>query len=37
MMKLLRDFKKFLLQGNIVALAVAIVIGTAFVALGMRW
>jgi large conductance mechanosensitive channel len=33
MMKLLQDFKKFLMQGDIVALAVAIVIGTAFVAL----
>jgi large conductance mechanosensitive channel len=32
-MKLLQDFKKFLMQGDIVALAVAIVIGTAFVAL----
>ena len=33
MVKLLQDFKKFLMQGDIVALAVAIVIGTAFVAL----
>jgi large conductance mechanosensitive channel len=32
-MKLLQDFKRFLMQGDIVALAVAIVIGTAFVAL----
>jgi large conductance mechanosensitive channel len=31
--KLLGDFKKFLMQGDIVALAVAVVIGTAFVAL----
>jgi len=30
--KLLQDFKKFLMQGDIVALAVAVVIGTAFVA-----
>jgi large conductance mechanosensitive channel len=32
MTELLRDFKKFLMQGDIVALAVAVVIGTAFVA-----
>jgi large conductance mechanosensitive channel len=31
--ELLADFKKFLMQGDIVALAVAVVIGTAFVAL----
>jgi len=31
-MALLRDFKKFLMQGNLVALAVAVVIGTVFVA-----
>jgi large conductance mechanosensitive channel len=30
---LLQDFKKFLMQGNLVALAVAVVIGTAFAAL----
>ena len=33
MVKTLQDFKKFLMQGDIVALAVAVVIGTAFVAL----
>ena len=32
MVKLLQDFKKFLMQGDIVSLAVAVVIGTAFVA-----
>jgi large conductance mechanosensitive channel len=32
LVKLLQDFKKFLMQGDIVALAVAVVIGTAFVA-----
>ncbi len=31
-MTLLQDFKKFLLQGNLVALAVAVVIGTVFAA-----
>ncbi len=31
-MSLLADFKKFLLRGNVVDLAVAIVVGTAFVA-----
>ena len=31
-MTLLKDFKKFLMQGNLVALAVAVVIGTVFVA-----
>jgi large conductance mechanosensitive channel len=31
--QLLEDFKKFLLQGNLVTLAVAFVIGTAFAAL----
>ena len=31
-MTLLRDFKKFLMQGNLVALAVAVVIGTVFAA-----
>jgi large conductance mechanosensitive channel len=31
--KLVRDFKGFLLQGNLIALAVAFVIGTAFAAL----
>ena len=30
--KLLTDFKKFLLRGNVVDLAVAVVIGTAFTA-----
>jgi large conductance mechanosensitive channel len=30
--KLLQDFKKFLMQGDIITLAVAVVIGTAFVA-----
>jgi large conductance mechanosensitive channel protein len=30
--KLLRDFKQFLLRGNVVDLAVAIVVGTAFTA-----
>ncbi len=30
--KLLTDFKKFLLRGNVVDLAVAVVIGTAFIA-----
>jgi large conductance mechanosensitive channel len=33
MTTLLQDFKKFLMQGNLVALAVAVVIGTAFAAL----
>jgi large conductance mechanosensitive channel len=32
-MTMLQDFKKFLMQGNLVALAVAVVIGTAFAAL----
>ena len=32
-MSLLTDFKKFLLRGNVVDLAVAVVIGTAFAAL----
>jgi large conductance mechanosensitive channel len=32
-MTLLQDFKKFLMQGNLVALAVAVVIGTVFAAL----
>jgi large conductance mechanosensitive channel len=32
-MILLRDFKKFLMRGNLVALAVAVVIGTVFAAL----
>ena len=32
MTKLLRDFKKFLFRGNVVDLAVAVVIGTAFTA-----
>jgi large conductance mechanosensitive channel len=32
-MKILRDFKSFLLRGNVVDLAVAVVIGTAFAAL----
>ena len=32
MVKLLQDFKKFLMQGDIITLAVAVVIGTAFVA-----
>ena len=32
MSKLLTDFKKFLLRGNVVDLAVAVVIGTAFTA-----
>ena len=31
-MKLLSDFKKFLLRGNVVDLAVAVVVGTAFTA-----
>ena len=31
-MKLLSDFKQFLLRGNVVDLAVAIVVGSAFVA-----
>ena len=31
-MKLLQDFKKFLLRGNVVDLAVAVVVGTAFTA-----
>ncbi|MHB8656462.1 MAG: large conductance mechanosensitive channel protein MscL [Solirubrobacteraceae bacterium] len=31
-MSLLTDFKKFLLRGNVVDLAVAVVIGTAFAA-----
>ena len=31
-MTLLQDFKKFLMQGNLVALAVAVVIGTVFAA-----
>ena len=31
-MKLLNDFKKFLFRGNVVDLAVAVVIGTAFTA-----
>lgn len=31
-MSLLVDFKKFLLRGNVVDLAVAVVIGTAFAA-----
>lgn len=31
-MSLLRDFKKFVLRGNVVDLAVAIVVGTAFTA-----
>jgi large conductance mechanosensitive channel len=31
--KLLTDFKKFLLRGNVVDLAVAVVVGTAFAAL----
>ena len=33
MVSLLTDFKKFLLRGNVVDLAVAVVIGTAFAAL----
>ena len=33
---MLKGFKEFLLRGNIVDLAVAVVIGTAFVALPMR-
>ncbi len=33
MVKVLQDFKKFLLRGNVVDLAVAVVIGTAFAAL----
>jgi large conductance mechanosensitive channel len=32
-MTLLQDFKKFLMQGNLVALATAVVIGTVFAAL----
>ena len=32
MATLLHDFKKFLMQGNLVALAVAVVIGTVFAA-----
>lgn len=32
-MKVLRDFKAFLLRGNVVDLAVAVVVGTAFAAL----
>ena len=32
MPKLLTDFKKFLLRGNVVDLAVAVVVGTAFTA-----
>jgi large conductance mechanosensitive channel len=32
-MTLLRDFKQFLLRGNVVDLAVAVVVGTAFTAL----
>jgi large conductance mechanosensitive channel len=32
-LKLLTDFKKFLLRGNVVDLAVAVVVGTAFAAL----
>ena len=32
-MRLLGDFKKFLFRGNVVDLAVAVVVGTAFVAL----
>jgi large conductance mechanosensitive channel len=33
MVKVLQDFKKFLLRGNVVDLAVAVVVGTAFAAL----
>ena len=33
LLQLLQDFKKFLMQGNLVALAVAVVIGTVFAAL----
>jgi large conductance mechanosensitive channel len=33
MPKLLQDFKAFLMQGNLIALAIAFVIGTAFAAL----
>jgi large conductance mechanosensitive channel len=33
MMTVLQDFKKFLMQGNLVTLAVAVVIGTVFAAL----
>ena len=33
MIQLLRDFKKFLFRGNVVDLAVAVVVGTAFTAL----
>jgi large conductance mechanosensitive channel len=33
MMKVLGDFKKFLFRGNVVDLAVAVVVGTAFAAL----
>ena len=32
-MKVVQDFKKFLLRGNVVDLAVAVVVGTAFAAL----
>ena len=33
MVKVLQDFKAFLMQGNLIALAIAFVIGTAFAAL----
>ena len=36
-MSLLNEFKQFALKGNVVELAVAVVIGAAFGAMGLRY